>query len=359
MMFFRRIEQAVAHRGWRSSAAFIGHRPGVSHRHHWVSQNSSSFAKQSLSLSANRDNNAHNWSRPMPPQLDDWAYQDDFGGYDFQPDIYDLEDMQNEEYIVGDDGIMYPKPAKKETTKPNHKGTPATASSDSPSSDMATLGKNDTIIIVKETLDTSDVRMSESTDEEEIQASEVPQEGTSTKAIGSIIDERGPPPGTNGYRKDSEFFKRASSGTGVSTSLDQLEDQLGEYKRELIIATNNTKFNPNSPRQISWALYGYGGETTNKDVLEAMAANGNHIADLVMKYRTLSGEINKRKKKVQSREKGTYASSVLTVKRTNPTLKGDFDPMTPREHPNATVGTSIVSEDPLLLVDASAYIFRA
>ena len=398
-----RLEKAAAIpcRSWRfpSSAAAFGMIPQqqrlpIRHRHFW--DHRSPLSSRAFSSLAAENNNGR---RPLPPQLDEWNYEDGFGAYDFDGfDEYDIEDMNSEAFVMGDDGMMYPKPKKQSTIDTDDQTmvmeagqveeeriveSSLTSTSLFPSVD----GNKQDSFDEKAKEDknrfngiSSEETMSQTTPTSTSSCRQTDEkEEDKTKNVPSREEFRHR--GVQTQRHDEEFFKRASLGTGVTTELDRMEDQLEEYKHELIVATNNKKFNPNSPRQISVALYGYTGESTNKDVLEAMAANGNRIADLVIKYRSLNREINKRKKRQENKEKGTYAKSVYTVKRAAKSDPADDSAETeeqlngmkssPQQSKSETESGSETKssksnpvsvskdEDPVLLVDASAYIFRA
>jgi len=207
-------------------------------------------------------------------------------------------------------------------------------------------------------------------------------------------------PQTSSRDQADNFLQKASSGLGVSNDLDVLEDQLERLTQEIRSLTQNPKFNPNSLRQVSEALFdGDAGQSTNKDVLEALAASAfvssstpeqqttAKLADLILRYRQLSRDIVKRKKRQENRAKGTYAKSVYTVQRTATTststtssntkadtinaetnpedeISSTQDTTTSRSEPRAAPPQAakpmvVVPDDPLILVDASAYIFRA
>ena len=178
-------------------------------------------------------------------------------------------------------------------------------------------------------------------------------------------------------------MSRVSKGLGMYTELDTMQEQLQRVLQKITIEANNhikcSTFNPNSPRQVSEALFGIEGESTGKEVLEAIASSKSskkHLADLILQFRQLSRDISKRKKRQVSKEKGSLVTSVHTVKRSQQTATSS-----PAATATATTGQQVeevhqdqalspkqtlskatpntVRDDPLLLVDASAYIFRA
>jgi 5'-3' exonuclease len=154
----------------------------------------------------------------------------------------------------------------------------------------------------------------------------------------------GPDPGIGGFRP--------SYGSGSSVNLVDMEGELASIEDSIYEQNKGSKFNVNAPKQVAAILYGKSGGSTNKDVLEGMAAGGNRLAELVLKYRALKYQIGKLVRRQESVAKGTAVLSASTVARaaTNASIEGvDID----------DVPLSDVSTDPLLLLDASAYIFRA
>ncbi|CAB9506618.1 DNA polymerase I [Seminavis robusta] len=155
--------------------------------------------------------------------------------------------------------------------------------------------------------------------------------------------------------------QRASRGMSVSTDADRMQGQLEVVLQKIVQETNNPKFNPNSPRQVSEALFGVPGESTNKDVLEALAWSGQkkELANWILQYRQINREITKFKKRQAKKESGTIAKSVYTI--VKPTKQQQQQPVKDAVPTNApATGAALrTAADPLLLVDASAYIFRA
>ena len=108
-------------------------------------------------------------------------------------------------------------------------------------------------------------------------------------------------------------------------------------------------FNVNSPTQVSKALFGVPGKSTARSVLEGMAAAGSSLADAILQYRATKAALKRAVRKAAKQSQGTHVSSVTTVQRSAPV--------------NGTPTTENASydndSDPLLLMDASSYIFRA
>ena len=134
-----------------------------------------------------------------------------------------------------------------------------------------------------------------------------------------------------------EFLAQASNGYGSSTSyIDDLENQLAQVQSDIYELNNGETFNVNSPKQVAITLFGKNSESTNKDALEALAGAGNKIAEKVLAYRKLKSDIRRMKQK---------QDNINYIKKEKELEKNQNKRKIPR--------------DPLLLVDASAYIFRA
>lgn len=145
-----------------------------------------------------------------------------------------------------------------------------------------------------------------------------------------------PPPGRD------EVYRKASSGVAITSEADMLTKQLKQLEQDIYAQNNNQEFNIKSTRQVSQALFGKPGEPTNKETLEAMGGAGNVMADLILQYRSLHRRLARLEKKEESRSNGTLVKTVS--QQTSSSKVSDEE---------------VVDGDPLLLVDASAYIWRA
>ena len=140
-------------------------------------------------------------------------------------------------------------------------------------------------------------------------------------------------------------FNRASlanNGDGVTRTDDMVYDLAFQLKQlqEEIHTLHGNEFNLNSPKQVALALFGDSTQSTNKSTLELMSAN-NKLAGLILQYRHAKARHNKLQTRMENKEKGTLVQSVSKIV------------------PKASMSSPDVSSDPLLLVDTSAYIFRA
>ena len=145
-----------------------------------------------------------------------------------------------------------------------------------------------------------------------------------------------PPPGRD------EVYRKASSGDAMTSEADMVTKQLQQLEQDIYAQNNNREFNIKSTRQVSQALFGKPGQPTNKETLEAMGGTGNVMADLILRYRALHRRLARLKKKEESRSNGTLVNTV-----SQQTLSSKIS------------DEDVVDGDPLLLVDASAYIWRA
>jgi 5'-3' exonuclease len=167
------------------------------------------------------------------------------------------------------------------------------------------------------------------------------------------------------------FLSAAAYGVGTTTSIDVLREELATTERTIYEYNNHQTFNINSPKQVAIALFGPKGDSssTNKDVLEGMAGGGNRLAALILQYRSIKYKLAKFVRQDESRKKGTAVRSALTVARPTKEI-ADNKILSTKKLSKASNASLQVTEapkrvlrdviaDPLLLLDASAYIFRA
>jgi 5'-3' exonuclease len=172
-----------------------------------------------------------------------------------------------------------------------------------------------------------------------------------------------------------EFLSKAAYGVGTTTTLDVLREELQTLEQSIYQHNNQCQFNINSSKQVAAVLFGadQGSCSTNKDVLEGMAGGGNRLAELILQYRSTKYKLTKFTSQQKSRSKGTAVRSALTVARPAggeivPQLNelnapinvsdGYSNTVTDKSE-QATEKMRDMLADPLLLLDASAYIYRA
>ena len=256
------------------------------------------------------DLNPH--ERPTPPTLDSQEEDEGFGAYDYVPDDHDLQHMLMEEQrAYGMLPTTSPVPAEPESSVKNE--MPPAASHNS---------------------------LLEKVDERNLPEKQTVKDAVPPTLFEDIEVSLAAPSPDEQYanREDiDEFLVKASSGTGATTDIDMLELQLQELIKSIYAQNGGNDFNIQSPRQVSQVLFGDPSESTKKEILEGMAAGGNRMADLILQHRALKQQIKRQSRKQLSISKGTRVKSASTVAR----------------------GEVAESTDPLILVDASAYIFRA
>lgn len=74
---------------------------------------------------------------------------------------------------------------------------------------------------------------------------------------------------------------KSSEGNGATSHLMTLTHQLEHLTSQIYQLNKGVEFNINSPKQVANVLFGEdntGDTSTNKDVLEALASNGNEMA---------------------------------------------------------------------------------
>ncbi|GMH57756.1 hypothetical protein TL16_g02459 [Triparma laevis f. inornata] len=82
---------------------------------------------------------------------------------------------------------------------------------------------------------------------------------------------------------DSEFYRKANSGTGSLTYMDTLKSRLDVLESE-IFSISGGPFNLNSRAQLSKVIHGDGPtQSVSKDSLDAMAGGGNPLAGKILK----------------------------------------------------------------------------
>jgi 5'-3' exonuclease len=343
--------------------------------------------------------------RGFPPSMDSSMDDEGFGAYDYRPDANELESLEDsfDPALAGDefaapakfveepiahiklrpvqtDGTSSGGVLKRSVTKlsnappsvlkkPNATvpvasveppqasvASPPASSSPNPEQMMFKI-QNETKDTPKDQLDASSF---EAIEEEYVddtgfgsrwEAAPLPAKPKATVSPAPLAvrpkskrDEGGVIPATHVHAAQAteQFVVRASSGNGASSELDMLQARLANLEQDIYAQNKCKEFNINSPKQVSEILFGYIGESTNKDVLDSMAGGGNRMAKLILDHRSVKQGIKRLKRKVLTKESGTLVKSVSTVVR----------PVTDSKPQEKT-------SDPLILVDASAYIFRA
>jgi DNA polymerase-1 len=165
----------------------------------------------------------------------------------------------------------------------------------------------------------------------------------------------------------------SNTGNSGTTQLDALSVQLEHLSSRIYQLNDGVEFNINSPKQVARILFGendIGDTSTSKDALEALASAGNEMASCIYKYRKIARGIKREQRRIEQLEKGDkkndyYGNLARHDDRKMTGGKNSDDIMNvPLKDEDAVVmGGQITPypqrREPLLLIDASAYIFRA
>ena len=173
-------------------------------------------------------------------------------------------------------------------------------------------------------------------------------------------------PSTNSRPKPSSWSENNTPDEKLPVHLrsqEELEKDLEQCQADIFQQHKNVEFNINSPQQVAKVLYEGKAGPTDKATLQAMASTGHHrMAELILEYRSIKYQLRKRKTQEKIVEEGRHVSSLFTKpqvtgqdQETATETLGDEGPVTA---PSSSATTTMVPTDPLLLVDASALIFR-
>jgi hypothetical protein len=187
----------------------------------------------------------------------------------------------------------------------------------------------------------------------------------------------------------AEASKSGSSGT---TNLAALSRQMEHLASRIYALNGGVEFNLNSPRQVARVLFGDGGvdNSTDKDALEAMASAGNEMAACIYRHRKISREAKREARRIEQSERGDRKNDYYgnLARRDDRRRRGEGggeneaasenrdDGNRTNGDDNAESGESATPSseraisggdaageprrrEPLLLIDASAYIHRA
>ena len=160
-----------------------------------------------------------------------------------------------------------------------------------------------------------------------------------------------------------QLMAGSSNGSGQMTQVDILTSKSESIQSSVYAENGGKEFNINSPKQVSHVLFGDAGQSTNKDVLDAMASAGNRMADLILQYRQAQRDLKRAKKQVENKENGIHVDDFHKAPPPSPAAaaaatKPITDPIKDSP-PKILEYDDTNGSNPLLLVDASAYIFRA
>jgi hypothetical protein len=192
----------------------------------------------------------------------------------------------------------------------------------------------------------------------------------------------------------AEASKSGNSGT---TNLDALSRQLEHLASQIYRLNDGIEFNVNSPKQVARVLFGddmVDSGSTDKDALEAMASAGNEMAACIYKYRKLSREVKREARRIEQSERGDRKNDYYgnlarhddRKRRGGGSVTGENEAVSENcvdgngmngdndagsdisatsssaraiSDGNAAAAWEPHRREPLLLIDASAYIYRA
>jgi len=155
------------------------------------------------------------------------------------------------------------------------------------------------------------------------------------------------------------ILKLSNTGSGEVNQLNRLQEQLDRIQSEIYKLNNDEEFNINSPKQVSKVVFGDANESANKVALEALAGNISNsggqarLASLILKYRKFAFEIKRMGKEKENKANGSHVSSVSGMR------NGKDQAVSKAATVVSPLGSPGDEREPLVLVDASAYIFRA
>lgn len=166
-------------------------------------------------------------------------------------------------------------------------------------------------------------------------------------------DNMNPVQGITIPQSQKSLYARLSSGYGKTggntfqSQIDSLTQQLSAIEQDIYQLNDGNEFNINSYKQVSKVLFGpnFENESTNKEVLETMAAAGSKISELILSYRQTKSKLRKAEMKQESFQKNREKSE-----------RKNNQSMEQSEYDDVLINAE---NDPLILVDASAFIFRA
>lgn len=159
------------------------------------------------------------------------------------------------------------------------------------------------------------------------------------------------------------ILKSSANGTGEGNRRYILLQELEQIQSELFALNDGKEFNINSPKQVSMLLFGVDNESTSKAALEALAGNisnpggKSRIASLILNFRKCSRDLKRIEKGNEYKENGTLVKDVQSM--TSRKKKGSEIKVIPSSLVSPIDSNSKTEREPLVLIDASAYIFRA
>ena len=252
------------------------------------------------------------------------------------------------------------------------------------SSNMVSVPLSESTSIPIPTSSNSDIDRMESDSSTKISMNETPQsEPQLNKQESKDVDiqppnnwkpQMQPPPRPTSVSITRESISIYGNGHGgaITSQSTILVSQIERVTTEIYKLNQDETFNINSHKQVSFALFGVDNESTNKAALEALCGNlsrtdgKSHLAGLILKYRKYKRQLSRLEKQTENIREGTHVSNVGSMRngKANSSIGSGSDPISVQPSsivaPLESNGNGNAQErEPLVLIDASAYIFRA
>ncbi|KAL7446301.1 hypothetical protein ACHAXM_010381 [Skeletonema potamos] len=172
-----------------------------------------------------------------------------------------------------------------------------------------------------------------------------------------------------------EIPVEASTGNVSTSYIDTLSHQLEHLQAQIYQLNDGVEFNIGSPKQVAKVLFGDDeeGSSTSKDVLEALASAGNIMAENIYKWRKVASQHKKELKRIEQMDKGDRKNDYYgNLSRRDNRQRNGVDAEEPkvtyqveifesdtRKDTSPPAKDTVADRETLLLIDASAYIFRS
>ena len=159
-------------------------------------------------------------------------------------------------------------------------------------------------------------------------------------------------------RSINTTLQAGSMGTADPSSTLTLQSQIKHIESEVAKFNDGVSINLNSRKQLSLLLFGVPDESTSKDVLEGIAGNIANtdgkakIASLILQYRKFVKDLKRLERQNHGNEDETHIASVQQN-------KDQASPRDKRVQAGSIIAPNGAHREPLVLIDASAYIFRS
>ena len=237
-----------------------------------------------------------------------------------------------------------------------------------------------------------------------------PPKASSQKTLTSKYDNNDVEQADDRYQSSTSSKSSSSSSSSLSrlspppqkmktSEKEILQFTIHQIQTQIYKLNNNEEFNIHSYKQVSKVLFGVETESTNREVLEGLTGNIvqhldsskniSELAKLILEFRKLHSRLKKMERAEANKANGShvnhYNQNTIMSKQNSGDTKGSFSAAVNSNHKgndntssanngNGSGDKSIPNEltlghkhhqdgdtaiEPLVLIDASAYIFRA